>query len=153
MKHRLCTVSLIALLLVISACTRANPAEEPAQLADRTATLLQMPAENPASIKLATFIRTIRTGNEDSIAVYVRNNMAEFLQAIPIDEHVGNLMEFHEPFTQIVFDSYVRDEPHYAQGLFLNTYSQEWVTIGMEVESEAPHRVFLINVEPAGPPE
>ncbi len=142
----------LVLLLFLSGCTEETASESLVSPGEQASTILQIPVSTPASEKLSTLINMVRTGNRDSVAVLIQDNMAAFLQQIPIEEHIDNLMEFYNGFSQIEFNSYARNESLHAVGLFYNTQSDSWVNIGVEVEEEPPHRIYLISIEPAAAP-
>ena len=152
MNYMLKKMGIVLLLSSCYACTGDTASETPFSASEQVATILQIPISTPSSEKLSTLINMVRTGNRDSVAVLIRDNMAEFLQQIPLDEHTDNLMEFHNGFSQIEFNRYARNEAHHAIGLFYNTQSDKWVHIGVEVEKEPPHRIYLISIEPAAAP-
>ncbi len=137
--------------MMLFACQ--SPAEEPQTLAGSEAAVLEIPVEGPASEKLITFIESIRTGNRDTVKALIRDNMAGFLQEIPVEDHVNQLMDFHDGFSQITFHGYVKNTPTAATGLFYNKHMDSWVNIGVELEKEAPHGIVSIILEPADAPE
>ena len=124
--------------------TQQSPAPVPARI--------DLPVTTPAQQKLSTMINAIRTNNPDSVTVLIRNNMSDFLQQIPIDEHIDHLLELNEGMQSLDFHSYVRDEPHAATATFYNAQIDEWINIGVEVESNPPHSIFLILTEPSAAP-
>ena len=114
--------------------------------------LLRIRAETPAAEQLAFLIDAVRSGERRAVETLIQDHMAGFLQEIPLDEHVDELMGFHEGFSHIAFHELTRDEQHAAQGLFHNTRTDTWVKIGVEVEKKAPHRIVTIELEPAKAP-
>lgn len=151
-SNRLHLMTLVLCVLGIGLAGCQSPAEEPQELPARESTVLEIPKEGPASEKLVTFIETIRTGDRDAVKTLIRENMAGFLQEIPIVDHVNQLMEFHDGFSQVTFHAYVKNEPNAATGLFYNRHTDSWVHIGVEVEKQSPHRIFMIILEPGTAP-
>ncbi len=151
LRHRIVFMTLLVLGLTPGCGTEA-PSSSPERGALQTNAPLAIDGATPASERLATFVNTVRTGDEAAIEAMIHSDMAGFLQEIPIDDHVSELMNFHPGFSQLTFHALVRDEPDGADGLFYNTESTNWVKVGVKVEKEAPHRIVEIALEPASAP-
>lgn len=149
---RLSVVPLLLLLTLCSACEPPVHQTEPPAAASEATPILRIQSETLAAQQLTAFINAIRTGERAAVETLIREHMAGFLQEIPMDEHVEELMGFHEGFSQIVFHDLTRNEPHNAVGLFHNTQTGGWVKIGVEIEKSPPHRILTIVLEPATAP-
>jgi len=148
--------AMILILLFAVACeqpVQQPDAEASASAASAASTDLEIEAETPAARQLVAFINAVRTGERTRIESLIEEHMAGFLSEIPMEEHVDELMGFHEGFSNISFYEYSRNEQHAAQGLFHNGLTDSWVKIGVEVEKEPPHRIVTIGLEPASSPE
>ena len=152
MKH-ISTSYLVLILILVSACE--DPVRQPnANTAgQRNASAIDVEADTPAAQRLSTFINVIRTGEREAIAGLVQEHMADFLNQIPLEQHVDELMGFHEGFSHLVFHHLTQNESGAAEGLFYNTQTDSWITIGVEVEKKVPHKIRTISLEPAAPPQ
>lgn len=146
---------LIALTVLVftAACDKPAPTEESTAGSPDVQTRIETPARTPAAERLTSFINAVRTGERQPIETLIRDEMAGFLQEIPIDDHVAELMNYHPGFSQITFHHLTRNEPQAATGLFHNTQSDRWIKIGVTVEDTAPHRIVQIELQPAEAPE
>lgn len=146
---------LIALTVLVftSACDKPAPTEESTAGNPDAQTRIETPARTPATERLTSFINAVRTGERQPIETLIRNEMAGFLQEIPMDDHVAELMGYHPGFSQVTFHHLTQNEPHAATGLFHNTQSDRWIKIGVVVEDAAPHRIVQIELQPAEAPE
>ena len=110
-------------LVFAVACDKPAPTAEPTAGRPDAQTRIEIPERTPAAERLASFINAVRTGERQTIETLIRQEMAGFLQEIPMDDHVAELMGYQPGFSQITFHHLTRDEPHTAIRLFRNTQS------------------------------
>lgn len=142
----------LTVLVFIAACEKPVPTEESTAGSPDVQTRVEIQAHTPAAERLASFVNAVRTGERAPLEALIREGMAGFLQEIPMDDHVAELMGYHPGFSQITFHHLTQNEPHAATGLFHNTQSDRWVKIGVAVEDTPPHRIYQIELQPAQAP-
>jgi hypothetical protein len=147
-----CIAIALTVLVFFAACDKPAPTEESTAGSPDVQTRIEIQSSTPAAERLTSFIDAVRTGERATIESLIRDGMAGFLQEIPMDDHVAELMGYHPGFSQITFHHLTQNEPHAATGLFHNTQSDRWVEIGVAVEDTPPHRIYQIELQPAQAP-
>ena len=150
--HNITRFIVLAFLASVVACDKPAPTAEPTAGTPEAQTRIEIQEHTPAAERLASFVNAVRTGERTTIETLIREEMAGFLQEIPMDDHVAELMGYHPGFSQITFHHLAQNEPHAATGLFHNTQSGRWIKIGVAVEDTPPHRIYQIELQPAQAP-
>lgn len=108
----------------------------------------------PAGRRVMEMIGFINGTNADNFEDYITTQFTPaFKEQFPMSMHTGVIQRIREEHGQVELVDATQSSPDRIQAVLKSKEKPLWLNLTIQVESDSPHRIVLMGMRPAAPPE
>lgn len=109
------------------------------------------PVAIPAERRAKELIQFLNSGDRATYQKYVTENFAPNFLKIPMEQHLGFLLQLHDSTRGVEFHGIQDTTPNEVTARLKTKLTGSWMAVMVHVEAEAPHRITGIGLRQPKP--